>query len=405
MALSTKKGYWVATALLRSARFELDSGHLTRAAELARLSEEAALQATSHVVTIQARGLLAEVLRDLGDMQGALSAVDRALSSADHPEVTARLRAEILWAKGTLLRRVGRVVEALDAYADAIAVFQQVGARRMEARAKSSLAFALFALGRYEDGILLAQQAMHIDSAIGGRFQTAKTLANMGLCYAGAGDFDTALQYLKQAREAHERYGERDSRADTLLSAAEVLIERGDLAEASVLVGDAGALVRLTESRYDSIHERLLLALLARARGEHQAAVARAFEARQGAEAQAYAAFHFYAMALEAISRVEAGEHHTGVLLATTALGAIETIQGSEYSLSTRALCVEALEKSSSPQAPAMRRQSAKFAQERADAIRDPNLWRAFLDRPSVVFLLGRRGEPASLESHGRLFP
>jgi tetratricopeptide (TPR) repeat protein len=275
----------------------------------------------------------------------------------------------------------------------------------MEARAKSSLAFSLFALGRFEDGILLARQALKIDSAIGGRFQTAKTLANLGLCFAGAGDYDTALDYLKQAREAHERYGERDSRADTLLSAAEVLIERGDVDEAAVLVGDAGALVRLTESRYDSIHEKLLLALLARARGEYAQAVSHAFEARQGAEAQAYAAFHFYAMAVEAACRAETGEQHTGVLLATTALGAIETIQGSEYSLSTRALCVEVLEKSGSPQAPAMRRQSAKFAQERADAIRDPVLWRAFLERPAVVSLLGRRGEPASLESHGRLFP
>src|SRR5690606_10075963 len=120
------------------------------------------------------------------------------LSSADHPEVTPRLRAEILWAKGTLLRRVGRVVEALDAYADAIAVFQQVGARRMEARAKSSLAFSLYALGRYEDGILLGKQAIQIDTSIGGRFQTAKTLSNVGICYAGAGDYATALDYLKK---------------------------------------------------------------------------------------------------------------------------------------------------------------------------------------------------------------
>ncbi len=403
LALRYAKGYWVATALLRSARFELDTGHLARAAHLAKLSESGALSTGSQVVAIQARGLLAEVLRDLGDMQGALSAVDRALAAADHPDVTARLRAEILRAKGTLLRRVGRVVEALDAYSESIAVFQRVGARRMEARAKSSLAFALYALGRYEDGIGLAQQAISIDSAIGGRFQTAKTLTNVGLCYAGAGDYDTALDYLQQAREANERYGERDSRADTLLSTAEVLLERGDVEEASILVGDAGALIRLTESRYDAIHERLLRALLARARDQTQDAVARSFEARQAAEAQAYASFHFYAMAIEAMARVEAGEHHTGILLATTALGAIETLQGSEYSLTIRSLCVAALERAGSPQAPAMRRRSAKFAQERADAIRDPGLWRAFLDRGPVVALLGRRGQPAALESQGSL--
>jgi tetratricopeptide (TPR) repeat protein len=310
----------------------------------------------------------------------------------------------VLRAKGTLLRRVGRVIEALDAYAESIAVFQQVGARRMEARAKSSMAFALYALGRYEDGIHLANQAIQIDSAIGGRFQTAKTLANKGLCYAGAGDHETAIGYLNQAREAHERYGERDSRADTLLSTAEVLLEQGDLEQAAHLAGDAGALIRLTESRYDLIHERLLRALLAEARGNSREAAQRAMEARQGAEGQAYASFHFYAMAIEGKARVDVGEEHTGILLATTALGALETLQGSEYSLETRALSVAALEKARSPQAAAMRRRSAKVAQERADGIRDPNLWRAFLDRRPVVQLLGRRGDPPDLEPRGRLF-
>lgn len=388
LSARSQNGYWVATSLLRSARYELDGGHLARAARMAHMAERASIQADSEVVAVQARALLAEVLRDLGDMQGALSAVDRALASSDHPEVTARLRAEVLRAKGTLLRRVGRVVEALEAYAESIAVFQQVGARRMEARAKSSLTFSLYALGRYEDGITLAHEAMQIDQAIGGRFQIAKTLANIGLCFAGAGGHERGLDYLRRAREAHERYGERDSRADTLLATAEVLLERGELDEAIVLVGDAAALIQVTESRYDAIHERLLRALLARARGRAQEAVHRAQEARQAAEAQAYAAFHFYAMSIEAIARVEVGETHTGILLATTALGAIEAIQGSEYSLQTRALACEALERAGSPQATEMRRRSAKFVQERADGLRDPSLWRAFLERPPVVSLL-----------------
>src|SRR5690606_6101239 len=207
----------------------------------------AAMEAESEVVALQARSLLAEVLSDIGDMQGALAAVDRAIAIAEHPDITARLRAEVLRARGTLLRRVGRVVEALDSYADSIAVFQMVGARRMEARAKTSLAFAMYVLGRYEDGIALTKQAVQIDSAIGGRFRIAKTLANAGLCYAGAGDLDKGLDYLRQAREAHERYGERDSRADTLLATAEVLLEKGEISEADGYVGDAAALIQVTE--------------------------------------------------------------------------------------------------------------------------------------------------------------
>lgn len=388
-AIAAKSGYWVATGLLRSARFELDGGHLAKASRLAHLAEEAAIECDSEVVALQARSLLAEVLRDIGDMQGALAAVDRALATSNHPDVTARLRAEVLRARGTLLRRVGRVVEALEAYAESIAVFQQVGARRMEARAKTSLAFAMYMLGRFEDGVALASQAMEIDSVIGGRFQIARTLANAGLCWSGAGELDRGLAFLKQAREAHERYGERDTRADTLLATAELLLERGDTEEAATYVGDAGALIRMTESRYDATHERLLRALLAHARGDYQEAVTRAAEARHAAESQAYASFHFYAMAVEAVARVEVGEQHTGILIATTALGAIEALQGSEYSLQIRALCCEALERAGSPQSEEMRRHAAQFATESAQNLSDPRLLQAFLKRPPVMALLG----------------
>jgi serine/threonine protein kinase/tetratricopeptide (TPR) repeat protein len=388
-AISSGNGYWVATALLRSAHYELDSGQLARAAKLASLSEQAAMESESEVVALQARSLLGELLRDIGDMQGALAAVDRALASANHPDITARLRAEVLRARGTLLRRVGRVIEALEAYAESIAVFQRVGARRMEARAKTSMAFAMYVLGRYEDGIALASQAMQIDSAIGGRFRIAKTLANTGLCYAGAGDRIQALNYLAQAREAHERYGERDSRADTLLATAEVLLEDGDIETATGYVGDAAALIQVTESRYDATHERLLQALLARARADAPATVARATEARRAAETQAYASFQFYAMALEAVGRVEIGEFHTGILLATTAFGAIEALQGSEYSLEIRMLCCEALEKAGSPQAKEIRTRSGKVARRMAEGLRNPELWKSFMKRRAVVALLG----------------
>lgn len=397
-ASESKSAYWVAMSLLRTARYELDSGHLARAARFAHLAEQAAMEAGSEVVALQARSLLAEVLRDIGDMQGALAAVDRALAASDHPEITARLRAEVLRARGTLLRRVGRVIEALDAYAESIAVFQHVGARRMEARAKTSMAFAMFVLGRYEDGISLARQAVQIDSAIGGRFRIAKSLANTGLCYAGAGDYERGLDFLNQAREAHERYGERDSRADTLLALSEVLLECGDLDAARGYVGDAAALIQVTESRYDATHERLLRALLARASGDIREAVQRASEARRAAETQAYASFQFYAMAIEAAGRVEIGELHTGILLATTALGAVEALQGSEYSLEVRALCCEALDKAGSPQAGEMRRRAARHAQATADGLREPHLWQTFMNRPPVRLLLGDRPEPSPSE-------
>lgn len=396
LAKQSQSAHWAATALLRTARFELDAGHLARGLGSVQRAEKVAKVSNSSVLEVQAQALMAEMLRDLGDMQGALGACDRALATAAGPEVPARLLAEVLTARGTLLRRVGRVDEAVDAQAEAIAIFRQVGARRLEARAKNSLAFGMFVLGRFEDAIALALDAIRIDLAIGGRFQIAKTLSTIGRCYARLGDVQRGLAYLKRAREAHERYGDQDARAETLLSTAEVLIEAGDLAGADTYVGDAGALTAVTGSAYDLVHEKILRALLARANHDSGAAVMFAFDARQAAEAQAYVAYHFYAMAVEAAARVDIGELHTGILLATTAMGAIETIQGSEYGLATRALCCEALERARSPQARDMRERAAAYARNLTEMIRDLPLREMFRKRPYVSALLEKQSEPAA---------
>jgi serine/threonine protein kinase/tetratricopeptide (TPR) repeat protein len=389
LAKERKSPRWVATALLATAQFELDSGRLAKGLESAQRGELVATQAGSCQLEVRARALIAETLHDLGDMQGALAAVDRALATADTNDVPARQRAEVLRLRGTLLRRVGRVHEAMEAQAEAVAVFRQVGARRLEARAKNSLAYALLVLGRFEDGITLALDAISIDLAVGGRFQIAKTLSTIGECYVALGDYERGLAYMRRSREAHERYGEQDSRADTLLSLAEILFECGDFAGAETLVGDAGALSAVTGSAYDSVHEKLLRAVLARQAGDPAKAVMHAFDARQSAEAQAYVAFHFYAMAIEASARVEMGEQHTGILLATTAMGAIETLQGSEYGLFTRNLCCDALRKAGSPQAEEMRARASDHVRRLLSYIRDPVLKGLFLRRRVVREILG----------------
>ncbi|MEB2312644.1 MAG: protein kinase [Sorangiineae bacterium] len=388
LAKLSGKPRWVATALLRTARLDLDAGHLARGLSSAQRAEQVARQSGSPSLEIQAELLMAEMLRDLGDMQGALSACDRALETTSRGTVSAWEHADVLRARGTLLRRVGRVDEAIEAHAEAIAIFKQVGARRMEARAKNSLAFALFVMGRYEDAIALALDAIRIDLAIGGRFQIAKTLSNIGQSYARLGDVERGQAYLARAREAHQRYGDQDARADTLLATAEVLLEVGDVAAADTLVGDAGALIAVTGSAYDSVHEKIMRALLARATGDSGSAVMYAFDARQAAEAQAYVAYHFYALAVEAAARVDIGEQHTGILLAMTAMGAIETVQGSEYALETRGLCCDALLQAGSPRAQSVCERAVGSVLEQLQAIHVPELRRSFIARPPIARLL-----------------
>ena len=388
LARDSGKARWATVALMRTARFEVDIGHLARALTAAQRAEYLAKVAELAVDQVQAQALVAEILRDLGDMQGALAAIDRALAASVHPEVSARQRAEVLGAKGTLLRRVGRVHEAIEAHAEAIAVFRRVGAKRMEAQAKNALAFALYALGRFEDSIALGIDAIRIDLSIGGRLQIAKTLSTIGQSYAALGDIDRGLAYFKRARQAHENYHDQESKSDTLLGWAEANLERGNVADAEQLLQEATSINLVTGSAYDAAHEKIVRALLARARGDAAAAVMHAFDARQVAEAQAYVAFHFYAMAIESISRVDIGEQHTGILLATTTLGAMETIPGSEYALTSRVLCCEALKNAASPQADTMIKRAAAWFSKQCDTIKNVEMRQSLTERAPAAKLL-----------------
>ena len=394
----------VCLALLRTARYDLDEGHLVKGAAVARRAADIANGAKAAMLEIEAEGLLSEFLRELGDVQGALAACDRALAASDtkvNPTVPPRAHAEVLRSRGVLLRRVGRVREAVDSYVDAIAVFRRTGARRLEARAKNALAYAMFVQGRYEDAVALALESIQIDLSIGGRFQIAKTLTNIGHSYFRLGDVPRAQAYLKRARDAHERYGDQDGRADTLLVSAEVTLEIGDMEQGESFLLDAGALIAATENAYDRTHESIVRASFARTMRRPEEAVVHAIFARRAAEQQALVSYHFYALALEAEARVDLGEMHSATLLATTALGAVETLQGCEYGLEIRVLGGDALKRSGSPQAPQARQRAVDYAVALMNTIRDARLRKLFPQRPLIAALFDATPVPSSALSSG----
>ncbi|HXX67750.1 MAG TPA: protein kinase [Polyangiaceae bacterium] len=385
-ALARRKGTprAVCLGLLRSARYEFDEGRLARGFTVARQAAEIAHTSNLPKLEMEAEARVSECLRELGDIQGALAACDRALAAfgPNGAKIPPQQQGEVLRLRGMLLLRVGRVREAVDAYVDATAIFKKCGRRRLEARVKGALSYAMFVQGRYEDAIALSLESIQIDLSIGVRFQIARALTNIGHAYFRLGDVERALAYLKRAREVHERYGDQNGWAETLLVWASVSMELGHLDLAEGAVRDAGALTAVTGNAYDGTHESVVRALLGKARNQPQEAVLHAMRARQGAETMALVAFHFYAMAIEAAARAELGEVHAATLVATTALGAVEHLQGCEYGLEIRALCAEALRRAGSPHAAEAQRRAVDFADALANSIRDARLRAVFKRRP-----------------------
>jgi predicted ATPase len=392
LAFAARVASWVATALMRTAQLDLDEGGMSRGLPLARRAVEVAELAGDADLQVDALIVVCELLRDLGDVSGALESCDRALRVASTKRVSRRGRGEILRAKSVLLRRAGRIHAAVEAQAEAIAIFELEGARRSEARARNALGFALYVLGRYEDSIAMCLQSLALDMMIGGRFQVAKTLANIGLGYARLGETAQGIAYLTRAREAHERYDDLDGWVDTLLVLASLLIEEGRAAEAEPLVLDAAAILAVSDNAYDRTHCLVVQALLARTKGEHVACAKLASEARRLAEEQALVSYHVYATAIEAVARVDLGSGQAGVLLATTALGAVEAMEGSEYGIEVRSLCCEAVIRAlggdrstagSTVNADVCRR-ALNQVDKVAGFIRDPSLRDRFMERPAV---------------------
>ena len=393
----------VCLGLMRSARYDFDEGHLVRGSGVARRAAEVAHATDFPPLVVEAEALVSDFLRELGDVQGALAACDRALSAfaaGGGVTVPPRLRGEVLRSRGILLRRVGRVREAVDAYVDAIAIFRKSGARRMEARVRNALAYGMFVQGRYEDAVALALESIQIDLSIGGRFQIAKTLTNIGHSYFRLGDVPRALAYLKRAREAHDRYGDQDGWADTLLVCAQLAIEMNDLEAAEIHLRDAGALDAATQNAYDKTHESLVQSLFARAVRRPREAADFALSARRDAETMALVSFHFYAMAIEAAARVDLGEMHTATLVATTALGAVENLQGCEYGLEIRSLCADALKRAGSPQAPGAHQRAVDYANALLNNVRDARMRRLFTQRPMNAALFETTPLPAAPAGH-----
>lgn len=380
-----------ALALLRRARYDLDASRLVRGVAQARMAAQLATDTQLALTAIEAESLLSELLRESGDVQGALAACDRAWAACDPNTtsgVSARTRAEVLTTRGVLLRRLGRVREAVDAYADAIAYARKGGAKRLEARASNALAYAMFVQGRYEDAVALGMESISLDLATGGRFQIGKTLTNIGQSYARLGQRERAEAYLVRAQQAHERYSDLDGHADMLVVRAEIAIEYEQLDLAEQYVAEAERINRGTANAYDRTHTAVARAALLRITGNATAAADLALSARREAEQQALVAFHFAALAVEASARVDMGELHSGTLLATTALGAVETLQGCEYGLEIRMLCAAALRRAKSPQAQNAAERAREFAIATLATIRDPRLAQSFANRPYVVSLL-----------------
>src|SRR5690606_23073409 len=79
LARESEQARWVAVALTRSALYALDEGAMARGLPIAQRAADMARFAETPDLEVEALIILCELLRDLGDVNGALDACERAL--------------------------------------------------------------------------------------------------------------------------------------------------------------------------------------------------------------------------------------------------------------------------------------------------------------------------------------
>jgi predicted metal-binding protein len=136
LARKVALGKWVALALVRTARLDLDEGFLARGLPNAERAEVVARSAKIPELEVEAQSIQSELLRELGDMQGALAACDRALALVAASESALRTKATKCSGAGIALRAASSRVKTVEAYAEAIAAFARCGAAPGSARQK-----------------------------------------------------------------------------------------------------------------------------------------------------------------------------------------------------------------------------------------------------------------------------
>jgi tetratricopeptide (TPR) repeat protein len=160
---------------------------------------------------------------------------------------------------------------AIDVYEQAISAADVVQDLHRLSLLYSGLSMAHQELGQFDQAGRLAQRALNIHQTLNDRLSLARSENNLGVLLVRAGDLHAAAPHIEKAIHLFEEAGVEATKANFVLSLAELALARYDLATAESLCQEALALSgRLSE--HDTVAEaHYWLAKVAEARGDEQA--------------------------------------------------------------------------------------------------------------------------------------
>jgi tetratricopeptide (TPR) repeat protein len=202
-------------------------------------------------------------------------------AAGDHTDRALRLARRTGWRQaeaaaldglGTVRWQAGRLAEAAQAYAAALAINEETGWRFGQANNLGNLGLVYRESGRLDLAIEHFARALAVDEQLDSRTGMAVTLSNLGEAYHASGDLRRAHEHLTRALELSHELGDIGGEANALHTLAAVDLDSGRTAQAH---GRARAAVELAtrtdDPRVEADARNVLGAVLVR-RGDPAAA-------------------------------------------------------------------------------------------------------------------------------------
>jgi tetratricopeptide (TPR) repeat protein len=157
--------------------------------------------------SVEALRRQAELVRERGDLQGALMLLQEAEECANHT-FDADLQASVSFDTGTLLAELDRPAEAATHLLSALERARGLGDLSLETRCLSLLSRIEQQLGQDEHSLQHYDDLITLERRLGNRLEVARSLAAMGEIYLNDERFDEALRVLGEARDIAAQAGE-----------------------------------------------------------------------------------------------------------------------------------------------------------------------------------------------------
>ena len=252
----------LAVAGARLAAFYIDLGKVGQATRAIVPALEHAEASGDVIVRSETMRLQGDIDRLEGRHEESLDVFAKALALLTRDdEPTKRQRATVLNSRGHVLWRTSRLHEAIEAYAEALVIYQFLRLPRDESRLYNNMGVVFAGLGELEQALANYKSALKLDQRLGDRYGLALKLGNIGQAYADVGDLDRGERYLRKAQVMCEKNDDTITLVDVQTSLGQVFLGRGKHADAKALFESSLGMARELHDRYQEARALIYLAM------------------------------------------------------------------------------------------------------------------------------------------------